>query len=307
LSRAAAINRNRLPGLEAIGGAVPVTNAVGAPPFAREDSTTALTFLLFPADVGRHRREALARRLVDRYVREPADGFVGVTGALPARTAQYEIIRDSLPLVEICTMLLVALAVGLHYRAVLAPAINLVGIAIAYLVAVRLMAWTGQRLEVSVPSEVEPVMIVLLFGVLSDYAIFFLSRFRRRLAEGDAPTQAAVATARDIVPIVVTAGLTVIAAAAALVVADLGFLQAFGPGLAMAVLVGLAVAVTFIPAALAIAGHASTGPAVRAASCRARPRPRSPPTNGPGGRCARGSSGWPATGLARLGSRSAKR
>ena len=38
---------------------------------------------------------------------------------------------------------------------------------------------------------------------------------------------------------------------AALVVADLGFLRAFGPGMALAVLVGLVVTVTFLPAALA--------------------------------------------------------
>ncbi len=44
-------------------------------------------------------------------------------------------------------------------------------IAISYLVAVRVVAWAGQRFGVSVPSEVQPVIVVLLFGILTDYAI----------------------------------------------------------------------------------------------------------------------------------------
>src|SRR3712207_6263300 len=52
VERAVALNRGRLPGLTGIGGALPVTNAVGSVPFAREEGTTALTFLFFPQDIG---------------------------------------------------------------------------------------------------------------------------------------------------------------------------------------------------------------------------------------------------------------
>jgi RND superfamily putative drug exporter len=124
------------------------------------------------------------------------------------------------------------------------------------LTSIRLIAWIGQRLGVSVPSEVEPVIVVLLFGVVTDYAIFFLSCVRRRIADGeDAHTAAGRGTA-ELLPIIVTAGLTVVGASAALVVAELGFFQAFGPGMAMAILIGLAVGVTLIPALLAIGGRA---------------------------------------------------
>jgi len=52
----------------------------------------------------------------------------------------------------------------------------------------------------------------------------------------------------------VAAGVTVAAASAALLVAELGFFQTFGPGLALSILLALIVAVTFIPAMLAIVG-----------------------------------------------------
>jgi RND superfamily putative drug exporter len=255
-TRAIALNRHAMPGLTRIGGALPIVNVVGAPPFARERSTTGITYLLFGADVGRRERERLARELVERRVDRPADALVGVTGALPARTEQREKIKDALPLVELLTVLIVAVAVGLHFRALVAPLVNLVAIAIAYLVSMRMLASAGKAIGVSVPSEVEPVIVVLLFGVITDYSIFFLSRFRRRLGTGGSACDAAASATGDLVGIVVFAGLTVVGCSAALAVAELGFFQAFGPGLAIAVLVGMVVAITFVPAALAVLGHA---------------------------------------------------
>ncbi|HZE00774.1 MAG TPA: MMPL family transporter [Pseudonocardiaceae bacterium] len=65
-------------------------------------------------------------------------------------------------------------------------------------------------------------------------------------------TRAAV---REYLPIVATAGIIVAAGVAALVVAESELFRAFGPGLAVTVLVGLLVAVVLIPAMLAILGR----------------------------------------------------
>ena len=252
--RAIALNRHAYPGLRQIGGALVVTNLLGRPPFSRERSTTAITSLFFRTDVSPTEREALAKEFIDRRMSPGYGGFVGVTGAVAARTAQADEIEHALPLVELGTVLLVLLVVGLHFRAVGAPLATLLAVGISYLVANRLIAGIGQRIGVSVPSEVEPVMVVLLFGVVTDYSIFFLSRIRRRIADGEETRTAAVLGTAELLPIIVTAGITVVAASAALVVAKLGFYKAFGPGTAMAVLVGLVVSITFIPALLAVSG-----------------------------------------------------
>lgn len=254
-SRALALNQNDVPGFERVGGALPVTNALGVPPFSRERSTTALTFLLFAPDIGVRARQNLARRFAAEEVSSPEDALVGVTGALAARDAQADAISEALPLVELGTVLLVLLVVGVHFRALGAPLVTLLAVGVAYLVALRVMAGLGERLEVSVPAEVEPVVIVLLFGIVTDYSIFYLSRFRRKLGEGARTRTAAVATITELTPIIATAGITVVAACGALLVARLGFLQAFGPGTAIAVLVGVLAATTFLPACLAICGR----------------------------------------------------
>jgi RND superfamily putative drug exporter len=253
-TRALALNRNTLAGLDRIGGALPVVNTVSVPPFTRERGTTAITFLYFQPVVGSGERLDLAQRLRERAEATAPGAYAGVTGALAAREAQSRLISERLPLVELLTLLVVVAAVGLHYRALLAPVVTVGAVAVAYLVSVRAIAWAGERFGVSVPSEVQPVIVVLLFGVLTDYAIFFLSRFRLRLAEGMKARAAAQRSADELIGTIVAAGVTVAAASAALVVAELGFLETFGPGLAAAVLIALAVAVTFVPACLAILG-----------------------------------------------------
>jgi RND superfamily putative drug exporter len=117
-----------------------------------------------------------------------------------------------------------------------------------------------------VPAEVQPVIVVLLFGIVTDYSIFFLSRFRDRLAAGGDERAAAAQGSGDVLAIVLVAGLTIVAATTALLAADLEFFQVFGPGLALAVLGSLLVVVTFVPAALAIVGGRVFWPA--------RPKPR---------------------------------
>ncbi len=269
VARAVRLNRSDLPGYERIGGALPVTNLLGRPPLSRKRSTTALTYLFYAPDVGAGERQELAERLAAERITAPGDAFVGVTGSLAAREEQAGLIGDALPLVEIGTVLLVLVVCGLHFRALGAPLITLLTIAVSYLVATHVMAGVGQRLKVSVPREIEPVVVVLLFGVITDYSIFYLTRFRAKLAAEVRPRQAVAATVTELTPIITTAGLTVVGASAALLVARLGFFQAFGPGTAIAIFVALLVSTTFLPACLALVGRAVFWPS--------RPGPEVPP------------------------------
>ena len=70
----------------------------------------------------------------------------------------------------------------------------LVSIALPFLTAVHVVSGLRAGIGVAIPKEVEPVMVVLLFGILTDYALFFLSRFRRRLQAGEDPRSAAEGT-----------------------------------------------------------------------------------------------------------------
>ena len=178
-----------------------------------------------------------------------------MTGESPARVARTELITGHLKWVELATILLVIVAIALHFRAPGAAVVAIAAVAVAYLSADRLVLQLGKLMGIAVPAEVQPVLVVLVFGVVTDYSVFFLSRFRALLASGGVSSRpAAIQTTREIAPIVAVAGTTVAVGTVALLAARLDFLRAFGPGLAVAVVIAMLVAVTLIPALLAIGG-----------------------------------------------------
>ena len=110
----------------------------------------------------------------------------------------------------------------------------------------------GQRTGIALPQEADPVLVVLLLGVTTDYCVFFLSGMRSRLAEGADRLQAVRDSTAESAPIVLAAGLIVAAGTGALLVARGGLLRAFGPGLAATVLVAMVVSLTLMPALLGL-------------------------------------------------------
>jgi RND superfamily putative drug exporter len=236
-----------------IEGALPLLNTLGLFPGSREESTTAITYLFLSPHLTLEEQDHAAREFVrTKYTAE--DALVGVTGAIPARLEQSERTLALVPLVEVVTIGAVVLIVGLYFRSIGPALLTLAGAAIAFLVSVRVVAWAGQRAGIELPRDLEPVIVALLLGIVTDYAIFFLAGLRSRLAAGEPRLVAAQGTTADFLRIIVTAGLIVAAGTAALLLASLDFLRAFAPALALTALVSLLVAVTFIPALLGILG-----------------------------------------------------
>ena len=165
----------------------------------------------------------------------------------------------------------VFLIVAWQFRALGVSLLNLGGVALAYLISVRVVAEVGEQLGLRAPQEVEPLIVALLFGVVTDYLVFFAYGFRRRLAQGMDPRRSAVETTAGLLPVVLTAGLIIAGACATLLLADLSFLRSFGPGMAVSVLVSIAVAITFFPAALALTGDRLFWPRRSRSLARAEP------------------------------------
>ncbi|WP_051324192.1 MMPL family transporter [Candidatus Solirubrobacter pratensis] len=238
-----------LPNLRAV---LPVSDAATSPLAPGDRATTALSYLFFSDAAGLDERRDMADRYARRYL--GGEHVVGTTGAAPARLAQYEEIQRALPIVEAASIALVLIITALAFRSLGAPLVTLFAAAIAYLIAIRVLPWAGQKAGADVPAEVEPIIVVLLLGLVTDYSVFFLSETRRRLRRGQDRRQAALAATRRTAPIVFTAGLIVAAGTGALVVGKLGFFRAFGPGLALTTLIALAVSITLVPALLALFG-----------------------------------------------------
>jgi putative drug exporter of the RND superfamily len=251
----------RIPGLA---GAFALPNTAGllaatvfnspGPPATTEHSTTIITFLYFQPATSFGQQTDGADEYVRWYLNQPADHVIGVTGPIPAEYAQSQIIQDHVFWVELFTVLAIALILGLRFRSAGAPLAALACAGTAYVLAVRIVAWMAQRMGISLPPDLDPVLVVLLLGVTTDYSVFFLDGMRARLADGVPRVRAARLATAESAPIVAVAGLIVAAATASLIVARTDLLRAFGPGLALTVLTAMVVSMTLEPALMAVFG-----------------------------------------------------
>ena len=266
--RAVALSEGQYPDVGPIRGAIPVTNTLGFFPGSTARGTTVVTYLLMDPSVSLTRQTRAAEAFAQRYLSDPADHYVGVTGTVPARVATGDLISDALPVVEAATLGAILLIVGFVFRAVAAPLIALGTAGLAFLIATRLAAYGQAAFDVPIPRELEPLLLALVLGVVTDYVIFYVSGMKDELRDGHDVKESARRAAASYGPIVVVAGITVAAGTASLLVARFAFFATFGPALALAILVALVVSVTLVPAVLAVLGRATFWPAVP------RPRPR---------------------------------
>jgi RND superfamily putative drug exporter len=254
VARAAAITQGSYPEAGPIVGAIPVPNAFGFFPGARERGTSVLTLLFIPPTVSFTNQYAAARQLAASQL-DSGDAFVGVTGSVPARVEQGRLVGRWLPWVELATITAVVLIVAVNFRSLVAPLPLLITLGIAVLVMSSLTAVVGRVLGVPVPGELEPLMVALLIGVVTDYVIFYLSAFRRHLVHSPDRREASRRSTGEFTTIIVVAGVTVAAGTAALLAARSQLFRTFGPGMALAVAVGLTVSVTLVPALMAVLGR----------------------------------------------------
>src|SRR3954468_250224 len=259
--------------------AVPLLDAPGLLESKRLGSTLVVYLYVKPA-LGENEQVEAVDGFASELQQVTGAETVHVTGAVPASRAETNIANDNLLWVELATIALVVLILALYFRSVGIPLLGLGTVAIAYQVTDHFLGWASRRYSISIPREVDPVIIALLFGVLTDYLVFFASDYRRHLQEGLSSCQAVTDVTPEPLPVILTAALMIAGATLTLLLSGVRFLSAFGPGMAVAVVVGAAVALTFIPATLAIFGRVLLWPS--------RPDPETggahPSERGPRGR-----------------------
>ena len=234
--------------------AVPLLDAPGLLESKRLGSTL-VTYLYIDPKLNGAEAEDAAAEFEAGLRRSTRAQAVEITGAVPASTAETKIAEDDQIWVELATVLLVVGILALHFRSVGIPLLGLATVAIAYQAADHLLGWASERFGISIPQEVDPVIIALLFGILTDYLVFFASDYRRHLEEGMGSCEAATRVTTELLPVISTAALMIAGATLTLLISGVRFLSSFGPGMAVAVVVGAAVALTFVPAMLAILGR----------------------------------------------------
>jgi putative drug exporter of the RND superfamily len=110
------------------------------------------------------------------------------------------------------------------------------------------------------PQEVEPLVVALLLGVVTDYAVFFLSEFRDQVRSGAESRDGARSAALAVIPIVFTGGVILSLSLLALRASSLGFFRELAPALAVTVAVAMLVSLVFVPALIGLLGRFAVWP-----------------------------------------------
>ncbi len=220
-------------------------------PTGRADTT--VTYLFMSDGTGLRNTARLAQGYAAHFNNQ-AEASTYVTGFVPAQVAQGDYLRSRLRLFEIASVLLILVVVAAAFRSLLAPLTVLAVAGVGYAVYFPLLSTIADTLGFEVPSQLEPVLVALLLGVVTDYCVLFFGAFRSALDDGQETVPAARAALAREGSVVAVAGLTVAGGTIALLAAPFAVFRGLGPALALTVLVGLAVCLTLTPALMTVLG-----------------------------------------------------
>ena len=168
------------------------------------------------------------------------------------------------------TVALVLVLLLAIYRAPVLALVPLVAVSLAFELTNAIGASLADAGAFSISSQAASIMTVLLFGIGTDYCLFIVARHREQLAHTPERFAAMRAAMRALVAPLLSSAATVVLALLALLLATLPALRGFGPFLALSVIVMLAAALTFVPAAVCLLGRATAWPG--RATRRSEPR-----------------------------------
>jgi len=180
----------------------------------------------------------------------------GVTGTVAQGFDQQEASGNALVIVSAATVLLIVVLLALIFRSVIICLMPIVVVALVGTVANGLIAVANELFDLKASSDVEVILFVVLYGIGTDYILFFLFRYRERLREGEEKRDAVAHALERAGEAIASAGGAVIVAFMALVLSSLGIFRSIGPALAIAVAVTLVASLTLVPAIVTVLGRA---------------------------------------------------
>lgn len=250
---AIAINQNPIGA--PILGALPLANTVRWMDGQAELGTTVITYLFMSPDADFGDQHTAARQYHYRFLDRDEDHVVGVTGSVPARAQQGWLLSVNVPKVEALTLGAIFVLVGFAFRSIVVPLLALGASGIAVFLTTWLLTLLSDLSGVGAPAELKPLLVALILGIVTDYTVFYVVGFGAELRKNRGTVEEAiVAAVGSYTPIIVAAGITVAAGTAVLLVAEEHFFRAFGPAMAVTILVGLLISVTLVPAMLSVLG-----------------------------------------------------
>jgi RND superfamily putative drug exporter len=178
----------------------------------------------------------------------------GVTGTAAQQLDSRQSGNNAEKIVTIATLGLILILLLLIFRSPIIAFLPLLVIAIVSQVATGLISDVNKALNLNADSSVTTLLVVVLFGIGTDYILFLMFRYRERLRLGEDPKQAMVSAVARVGEVIASAAGVVIVAFLALLLSTLSLFRSLGPTLAIAVGVTLVAGLTLVPAIVSLLG-----------------------------------------------------
>ncbi|OBI41145.1 RND family transporter [Mycobacterium sp. E796] len=140
----------------------------------------------------------------------------------------------------------------LVYRSVTTVVLLLIGVGIEVLSARGIIAFLADNNIVVLSTFAINLLVALAMAAGTDYGIFFFGRYQEARQAGEDSETAYYTTYRGVTPVVLGSGLTIAGAMLCLSFTRLPIFQTIGVPCAVGMLVAVAVALTLVPAVLAV-------------------------------------------------------
>ena len=197
---------------------------------------------------------AAVRSIVDRTPRPPGVK-VYLTGAAPLVSEMQHTGNKSILKITVAAAAIICVVLLVVYRSIITVILLLVMVGIELLAARGIVAYLGYLNLFGLSTVATNFLVALGMAAGTDYGIFFFGRYQEARQAGEDRETAYYTAYRGVAPVVFASGLTIAGAILCLSFTRLPYFHSLGVPCAVGMLVTVAVAVTLVPAVLAVGGR----------------------------------------------------
>ncbi|GAA2421770.1 MMPL family transporter [Actinomadura vinacea] len=179
-----------------------------------------------------------------------------VGGEIAAFTDNEDSFTTSMAIVSIATFVLIIGLILVIFRAPIAAVLPILVIVVTEMISMGLIGVASKVLDFSADDSLQIIMTIVLFGVGADYYLFILFRYRERLRAGEDKKTAMISAMERVGEVITSAAAAIAVTFLVLMLASFGIFAAWGPSLAIGVLVMGITSLTVFPALISLLGTA---------------------------------------------------
>ena len=182
-----------------------------------------------------------------------ADGLTShITGPLGNAADSSKVFKGIDSTLLYATLAVVIVILLITYRSPVLWLLPVLSAGVALITAQAVVYLLAAHAGLTVNAQSAGILLVLVFGASTDYALLIVARYREELRRHDRRHAAMAEALRRAGPAIIASGSTVIVAMLTLSVAELNSTKSLGPVLAIGVAVGMLAMITLLPALLVI-------------------------------------------------------